>query len=89
LHGQAARPNNSFKPKPLRFSKGTAEKACHAFASTARFGLTQALCAVKRKELFDFFRATVIVYWFGGLVLAECSCSLAKADPHRLPPCLS
>lgn len=35
--------NNSFKPKPLRSSKGMAGKACHAFASTTRFGLTQAL----------------------------------------------
>ena len=36
-------PNNSFKPKPLRYGKGMAGKACHAFASTTRFGLTQAL----------------------------------------------
>ena len=36
-------PNNSFKPKPLRYTKGMAEKACHAFGSTTRFGLTQAL----------------------------------------------
>src|SRR3546814_16763850 len=38
-------PNNSFKPKPLRYTKGMAGKACHAFGSTTRFGLTQALCA--------------------------------------------
>ena len=37
------RPNNSFKPKPLRYGKGMAGKACHAFASTTPFGLTQAL----------------------------------------------
>ena len=36
-------PNNSFKPKPLRYTKGMAGKACHAFASTTRFGLTQVL----------------------------------------------
>ena len=35
--------NNSFKPKPLRSTKGMAEIACHAFGSTTRFGLTQAL----------------------------------------------
>ena len=35
--------NNSFKPKPLRYGKGMAGKACHAFASTTRFGLTQVL----------------------------------------------
>jgi hypothetical protein len=37
------RPNNSFKPKPLRYGKNMAEKACHVFTSTTRFGLTQAL----------------------------------------------
>ena len=36
-------PNNSFKPKPLRYTKGMAGKACHGFGSTTRFGLTQAL----------------------------------------------
>ena len=36
-------PNNSFKPKPLRYGKNMAEKACHVFTSTTRFGLTQAL----------------------------------------------
>ena len=34
------RPNNAFKPKPLRSTKHMAEKACHVFGSTARFGLT-------------------------------------------------
>jgi hypothetical protein len=38
-----AAPNNSFKPKPLRSGKTVAEKACHCFTSTTRFGLTQAL----------------------------------------------
>ena len=33
-------PNNAFKPKPLRYGKGMAGEACHAFASTTRFGLT-------------------------------------------------
>ena len=37
------RPNNSFKPNLLRYGKSAAEKACHAFASTAQVGLTQAL----------------------------------------------
>ena len=36
-------PNNSFKPNLLRYGKGMAEKACHAFASTTQVGLTQAL----------------------------------------------
>src|SRR3546814_408322 len=41
-------PNNSFKPKPLRYTKGMAGKACHAFGSTTRFGLTQALGAMSK-----------------------------------------
>jgi len=45
------RPNNSFKPKPLRYSKNVAKKACHAFASTTRFGLTQALGLMSRVRL--------------------------------------
>ena len=43
----SSRANNSFKPKPLRYTKGMAEKACHAFGSTTRFGLTQALARSK------------------------------------------
>ena len=39
----ASKPNNSFKPNLLRYSKSVAEKACHAFASTTQVGLTQAL----------------------------------------------
>ncbi|WP_207780944.1 hypothetical protein, partial [Cognatiluteimonas telluris] len=40
---RSVRPNNSFKPKPLRYTKGMADTACHAFGSTTRFGLTQVL----------------------------------------------
>ena len=36
-------PNKSFKPNLLRYGNGVAEKACHAVASTAQVGLTQAL----------------------------------------------
>ena len=39
----ASKPNNSFKPNLLRYSKSVTEKACHAFASTTQVGLTQAL----------------------------------------------
>ena len=39
------RPNNSFKPNLLRYGNGVAKKACHAVASTAQVGLTQALGA--------------------------------------------
>ena len=36
-------PNNSFKPKPLRYAKHMADIACHVFRSTTRLGLTLAL----------------------------------------------
>ena len=36
-------PNYSFKPKPLRYSKKLAKKACQLFPSATRFGLTQVL----------------------------------------------
>src|SRR5690606_38351822 len=39
------RPNNSFKPNLLRYTKAMAEKACHGFGSTTQVGLTQALGA--------------------------------------------
>ena len=44
----ASKPNNSFKPNLLRYSKSVAEKACHAFASTTQVGLTQALGAAMK-----------------------------------------
>ena len=44
----ASKPNSSFKPNLLRYSKSVAEKACHAFASTTQVGLTQALGATHR-----------------------------------------
>ena len=37
---RALRPNNAFKPKPLRSTKHMAEKACHVFGSATQFGLT-------------------------------------------------
>lgn len=40
------RPNNAFKPKPLRYVKGMAGGACHAFVFTTRFGLTLALAGI-------------------------------------------
>jgi len=39
----AARPNNSFKPNPLRYTNNMAGKACHVVGSTTQVGLTQAL----------------------------------------------
>ena len=46
------RPNNSFKPNLLRYSKIVAEKACHAFASTTQVGLIQALGCRRERFLF-------------------------------------
>jgi hypothetical protein len=37
------RPNSSFKPNLLRYSKSVAGKACHTKASTTQVGLTQVL----------------------------------------------
>ena len=43
LNKHCTRPNNSFKPMPLRSGQVMAGKACHDLASTTRHGLTQAL----------------------------------------------
>src|SRR5690606_11198489 len=40
---ERVRPNNSFKPNLLRYTKAMAEKACHGFGFTTQVGLTQAL----------------------------------------------
>ena len=37
------RPNDSFKPTPLRYAKHMAGTACHVLCSTTRRGLTQVL----------------------------------------------
>jgi|SRR5690554_2885336 len=37
---RTVRPNNAFKPKPLRSTKHMAKKACHALGSTTQLGLT-------------------------------------------------
>ena len=51
------RPNNSFKPTPLRYGKSMAGKACHAFASTTRRGLTQALGRAERSSVIEQARS--------------------------------
>ena len=62
------RPNNSFKPKPLRYGKLMAEKACHDFASTTQFGLTQALgLANKRDRNVKMIIAAVMLVAIVGL----------------------
>ena len=53
----ASKPNNSFKPNLLRYSKSVAEKACHAFASTTQVGLTQALGSRSIEALKDKSKA--------------------------------
>src|SRR3546814_12081282 len=47
------RPNNSFKPNLLRYTKAMAEKACHGFGSTTQVGLTHAVGATPRATRFD------------------------------------
>src|SRR3546814_15051434 len=49
LHPGQLRPNNSFKPNLLRYTKVMAEKACHGFGSTTQVGLTQALRSEERR----------------------------------------
>ena len=48
------RPNNSFKPNLLRYTKHMAEKACHVFGSATQVGLTQALGGRKAFGGFAF-----------------------------------
>src|SRR3546814_5640718 len=43
------KPNNSFNPNLLRYTKSRAEKACHGFGSTTQVGLTQALGLTKTR----------------------------------------
>ena len=86
------RPNSSFKPKLLRYTKGMAGKACHAFASTTQSGLTQALGGI------GGFRGEGLLVpdtevWLGlgsthSLArLARLRCGFATSDIHIL--CLS
>ena len=53
---QSLRPNNSFKPNLLRYTKGMAGKACHAFGSTTQVGLTQALGLAKASIIHTMYR---------------------------------
>jgi len=55
-------PNNSFKPKPLRSGKNMAEKACHVFTSTTRFGLTQALGGKETLSVLQLLLAAAAGY---------------------------
>src|SRR3546814_9173269 len=43
LASVSRRPNNAFKPKPLRSAKHMAGTACHVLRSTTRLGLTSVL----------------------------------------------
>ena len=74
-NGPPERPNNSFKPKPLRYTKGMAEKACHAFGSTTRFGLTQALA-----------RMGPVSYAFGFLLIAGLAGQISLSNSFRFLP---
>src|SRR3546814_10277143 len=52
------KPNNSFKPNLLRYTKAMAEKDCHGFGSTTQVGLTQAICTFQQ-EIIQIGRAHV------------------------------
>src|SRR3546814_4820014 len=57
------KPNNSFKPNLLRYTKARAEKACHGFAFTTQVGLTQALGAlgeITMRSVFVILLSTFI-----------------------------
>ena len=45
-----SRPNNAFKPNPLRYAAQAAGKACHLVHSTARVGLTWVLGSMDRSQ---------------------------------------
>ena len=58
-HGHCSygtRPNNSFKPNPLRYTNNLAGKACHVVGSATRVGLTQAL-----EPMSNFLRTTIFI----------------------------
>ena len=55
----ASKPNNSFKPNLLHYSKSVAEKACHAFASTSQVGLTQALAIQIETSMTCYFQGCI------------------------------
>jgi hypothetical protein len=70
-----ARPNNSFKPNLLRYSKSVAKKACHAFASTTQVGLTQALGAMFK------FNSLLIASFLALASLEAAACSVLPEPP--------
>ena len=85
------RPNNSFKPKPLRYGKLMAEKACHDFASTTQFGLTQVLAGIRlAPQMRDLLSADVRRAAVHGSSVNSRKRSIIRhtsdhAKPHRLP----
>src|SRR3546814_19569700 len=64
------RPNKSFKPNLLRYTKHMAEKACHVFGSTTQVGLTQALCVSGYSYCYRYLQAGAqILLLFCALVI--------------------
>ena len=57
------RPNNSFKPNLLRYTKAMAEKACHGVGSTTQVGLTQALDVATGRSAAVVFCAAHRARW--------------------------
>src|SRR3546814_11840749 len=84
LHPGQLRPNNSFKPNLLRYTKAMAEKACHGFGSTTQLGLTQALgrrvnCMGKFLSRWVAFRLSL------GLLMSFARAQLRDFLALRLP----
>src|SRR3546814_13039853 len=76
------RPNNSFKPNLLRYTKHMAEKACHVFGSTTQVGLTQALCVSGYSYCYRYLKAGAqLLLIFCELVILWRSSYLLS--PHR------
>ncbi|WP_159447419.1 hypothetical protein [Novilysobacter spongiicola] len=75
--------NNSFKPKPLRYTKGMAEKACHAFGSTTRFGLTQALGLGGKMVWLAKFSTALAIFGFSYVFVLAIIQKTRKRDMPR------
>ena len=81
-------PNNSFKPNLLRYGKGMAGKACHAFASTTQVGLIQALgrrgssTATERALVYVSFQTPYLCIDRVGFIPGWLLCGHLRAVPR-------
>ena len=86
-HSTALRPNNSFKPNLLRYTKAMAGKACHGLGSTTQVGLTQAL-GLRSTIVTSPPKAKRIAAWTAALTVVSALGLLAWLTPRAssLPP---